>query len=72
MAYTYEDYKKMYAEKKRTLQECLDMIQSGDHIQSANGITLCQHSHTSRPEGLIKEQRRSFDGNFFAEIRRNL
>ena len=28
MAYTYEDYKKMYAEKKRTLQECLDMIRS--------------------------------------------
>jgi len=44
MAYTYEDYKKMYAEKKRTLQECLDMIQSGDHIcfgKDCNSASSC-------------------------------
>lgn len=29
MAYTYEDYKKMYAEKKRTLQQCLDIKVAG-------------------------------------------
>ena len=47
MAYTYEDYKKMYAEKKRTLQECLDMIQSGDHIcfgkDCNEPLLFCQH-----------------------------
>ena len=50
MAYTYKDYKKMYAEKKRTLQECLDMIQSGDHIcfgkDCNEPLLFCQQLHT--------------------------
>lgn len=53
MAYTYKDYQKMYAEKKRSLQECLDLIQSGDHICFAKDcnepLLMCQQLHTIAP-----------------------
>ena len=32
MSYTSHDYQRMHQEKKRTLQQCLDLIESGDHI----------------------------------------
>ena len=70
MAYTYEDYKKMYAEKKRTLQECLDMILSGDHIcfgkDCNEPLLFCQQLHTIAPrvEGVTVLKGRSFDFGF--------
>ena len=33
---TYQDYQKMYEEKKGTVQDCLDLIQSGDVIMCSN------------------------------------
>ena len=70
MAYTYEDYKKMYAEKKRTLQECLDMIQSGDHIcfgkDCNEPLLFCQQLHTvaHRVEDVTVLKGRSSDFGF--------
>ena len=70
MAYTYEDYKKMYAEKKRTLQECLDLIQSGDHIcfgkDCNEPLLFCQQLHTVAPrvEGVTVLKGRSSDFGF--------
>lgn len=49
MAYTHEDYKKMYDERRGTLQECLDIIKSGDIIWCSNNYnepsTLFEHLH---------------------------
>ena len=70
MAYTYEDYKKMYVEKKRTLQECLDLIQSGDHIcfgkDCNEPLLFCQQLHTVAPrvEGVTVLKGRSSDFGF--------
>ena len=70
MAYTYDDYKKMYAEKKRTLQQCLDMIQSGDHIcfgkDCNEPLLFCQQLHTVAPrvEGVTVLKGRSSDFGF--------
>ena len=70
MAYTYEDYQKMYSEKKRTLQECLDMIVSGDHIcfgKDCNEPKLfCEELHTIAPrvEGVTVLKGRSSDFGF--------
>lgn len=70
MAYTYEDYKKMYAEKKRTLQECLDLIVSGDHIcfgkDCNEPLLFCQQLHTIAPrvEGVTVLKGRSSDFGF--------
>ncbi len=36
MAYTYEDYKKIYESKKGTVDQALDLIQSGDVIWCSN------------------------------------
>ena len=36
MAYTYEDYKKIYESKKGTVEQALDLIQSGDVIWCSN------------------------------------
>lgn len=39
MSYTYQDYQKMYNEKKATLQECLDLVKSGDVVFTTNNYT---------------------------------
>ena len=53
MAYTREDYLRMYEEKKATLQECLDLIRSGDIIWCSNNYnepsTLFEHLHEIAP-----------------------
>ena len=53
MAYTREDYRKMYEERKGTLQECLDLIRSGDIIWCSNNYnepsTLFEHLHEIAP-----------------------
>ena len=70
MAYTYDDYKKMYAEKKRTLEQCLDMIQSGDHIcfgkDCNEPVPFCQQLHTVAPrvEGVTVLKGRSANFGF--------
>ncbi len=70
MAYTSEDYRKMYEEKNRTLQECLDMIVSGDHIcfgKDCNEPKLfCEQLHTIAPrvEGVTVLKGRSSDFGF--------
>ena len=33
---TYEDYKRLYEERRGTLQDCLDIIKSGDIIWCSN------------------------------------
>ncbi|MBE7016990.1 MAG: hypothetical protein E7420_02355 [Ruminococcaceae bacterium] len=53
MAYTREDYLKMYNERKASLQECLDLIRSGDIIWCSNNYnepsTLFEHLHEIAP-----------------------
>ncbi len=53
MAYTREDYKRMYEERKASLQECLDLIRSGDIIWCSNNYnepsTLFEHLHEIAP-----------------------
>ena len=53
MAYTREDYQKMYNERKASLQECLDLIRSGDIIWCSNNYnepsTLFEHLHEIAP-----------------------
>ena len=50
MAYTYEDYKRIYQSKLGTLQDALDLIQSGDVIWCSNNYnepqTLFGQLHT--------------------------
>ena len=59
MAYTYEDYKKIYQSKLGTLQDALDLIQSGDVIWCSNNYnepqTLFGQLHTiaDRVENVI-------------------
>lgn len=49
MAYTHEDYKRMYEERRGTLQDALGLIRSGDVIWSSNNYneasTLLSHIH---------------------------
>lgn len=49
MAYTREDYLKMYEERRATLQECLDLVRSGDVIWCSNNYnepsTFFEHLH---------------------------
>ena len=49
MPYTYEDYKRMYEERKGTVQDALALIRSGDVIWSSNNYneasTLLGHIH---------------------------
>ena len=49
MAYTREDYLKMYEERRTTLQECLDLVRSGDVIWCSNNYnepsTFFEHLH---------------------------
>jgi len=53
MAYTREDYLKMYEDRRATLQECLDLIRSGDVIWCSNNYnepsTLFEHLHEIAP-----------------------
>lgn len=53
MAYTYEDYQKLYNERRGTLQDCLDIIKSGDIIWCSNNYnepsTLFEHLHEIAP-----------------------
>ena len=53
MSYTKEDCLQMYRDKRRTLQECLDLIVSGDHIcfgKDCNEPKLfCDELHTIAP-----------------------
>ena len=64
------DYQKMYQDKRRTLQECLDMIQSGDHIcfgkDCNEPLLFCQQLHTIAPrvEGVTVLKGRSSDFGF--------
>lgn len=59
MAYTYEDYKKIYESKKGTVQDALDLIHSGDVIWCSNNYnepnTLFSHLHeiADRVENVI-------------------
>ena len=70
MATSYDDYKKLYAEKKRTLQQCLDMIQSGDHIcfgkDCNEPLLFCNELHTIAPrvEGVTVLKGRSANFGF--------
>ena len=49
MAYTYEDYKRMYEERRGTLSQALSLIRSGDVIWSSNNYNeasnLLSHIH---------------------------
>ncbi len=49
MAYTREDYLKMYNERKASVHDCLDLIRSGDIIWCSNNYnepsTLFEHLH---------------------------
>ena len=46
---TYQDYQKMYEDRKGTVQDALDLIQSGDVIWCSNNYnepqTLFSHPH---------------------------
>ena len=59
MAYTYEDYKKIYESKKGSVQAALDLIKSGDVIWCSNNYneptTLFEQLHTiaDRVENVI-------------------
>lgn len=49
MPYTYQDYKRMYEERRGTLQDALDLIRSGDVLWSSNNYNessnLLSHIH---------------------------
>ena len=49
VAYTYDDYKAMYAQRKSSIGECLALIKSGDTIWCSNNYnepsTLFSHLH---------------------------
>ena len=53
MACTHNDYLRMYEERRATLQECLDLIKSGDIIWCSNNYnepsTLFEHLHEIAP-----------------------
>lgn len=70
MAYTYADYRKMYEDKKSTLQDCLGLIVSGDNIcfgKDCNEPRLfCEQLHTITPrvENVTVLKGRSSDYGF--------
>jgi acyl-CoA hydrolase len=47
MAVSEKDYEKLYAEKMRTVQECLEIIRSGDVVVAM--------ADNNEPEGILKE-----------------
>lgn len=53
MSYTYEDYKKIYEQKRGTVEDALNMIRSGDVIWSSNNYnesaTLLSRIHEIAP-----------------------
>ena len=40
-------------------------IQSGNHFQTSDGVTLCHGSHAGSPQHLIHHQREAFDQDRF-------
>ena len=70
VSYTKNDYQRMYQEKKRTLQQCLDLIESGDHIcfgkDCNEPLLFCKELHTIAPrvEGVTVLKGRSSDFGF--------
>lgn len=64
------DYQAMYEAKKKTLQECLDLFDSGDHICFGKDCNepkiLCQNLHTIAPRvhGVTVLKGRSSDYGF--------